>query len=449
MSWGSASNSDLPTSELVRIQRAIAAIMLILLLFVAARVWCLEGLVLPSSIVGASMAGNLKGDHFHVTCVDCGHEFACDAHGVPGSHEVACPNCGYASNPLVPADLRPGDQVLIDHWVYLLGRPERGDVVAFTHADDENPRVVKRIVGLPREQIAIRRGDVIVDGHPWRKNLPQLRQVAMLVHDQKLQPRRTENATPHWQPASPKSNWTERDGAFIYSGKRPPGGLNFDWLSFQYYRRLTAPTPHDKIMPIQDDDPYNHGGARELNDVHDVLLTCRASIAKYGCLVFAAVDGGDRFEVHMCHDEQKLKLFQNGVEQKVQFLPHRQYDEPIAIEFALCDQQVLFGMDGREILRHAYTRANQEAPQQKPQLQIGAAGARIRISQARVLRDIYYLEPGNTSAPWHADERVPAGHYLVLGDNPTISTDSRQWPHPEVSRTNVLGRVTQPFWSVQ
>jgi signal peptidase I len=449
MSFGSSFNNASNT-ELRKIQRAIAGIVVILLVLVAARLWCIEGLLFPVSIQGSSMAETLLGMHFRVTCSDCGHEFDCDAHGVPGSHEVACPNCGFAHNPLTPQGMRPADQVLIDRWVYLLGRPTRGDVVAFTHPDDDSYRVVKRIVGLPGEQIAIRRGDVIVDGQPWRKNLIALREIAIPVHDLKLQPQKsTEDPTPHWQPASKDSHWTERDGAFIYSGKRPPEGLNFDWLSFHYYRRLTAPTPHDQVMSIQDDDAYNHVGQRSFNDVHDVLLTCRASIAKYGCLVFAAVDGSDRFEVHMCHDEQKLKLLQNGVEQKVEFLPHRQYDEPISIEFALCDQQVLFGMDGRQILQHPYTRAGTAPGQQEPQLQVGGAGARIRLSQLRVLRDLYYLEPLGTSAPWHAERPIPPGHYLVLGDNPPISTDSRQWPNAEVPLANIRGRVTQPFWKVQ
>lgn len=446
MSWGSASNSDLPGRELRRMQRAIAGVVLLLAVLIVARIALIEGLVFPVHIAGSSMAVTLLGAHARLNCADCGWEFTCDLQGMPSDHLVACPNCGYAKNELTPANLNPPDQVLIDRWVYLLGRPERGDVVAFTHPDDDAPRVVKRIVGLPGEQIAIRRGDVIIDGQPWRKNLAELRDVAIPVHDQRLLPMKTQNATPHWQPASKASHWIERDGAFIYSGKRPPEMLNFDWLSFRYYRRLTAPMPHDRIMPVQDDDMFNHGGPRELNDVHDVLLSCRASIAKYGCLVFAAVDGADRFEVHMCHDEHKLKLFQNGEQQMVEFLPHRRYDEPINIEFALCDQQVLFGMDGREILRHPYRRQNENAAQLEPQIQIGGAGARIRISQARVARDIYYLNPDGNRDAWSADEPVPARSYFVLGDNPPLSTDSRQWPNAEVSLANIIGRVSQPFW---
>jgi hypothetical protein len=34
---------------------------------------------------------------------------------------------------------------------------------------------------------------------------------------------------------------------------------------------------------------------------------------------------------------------------------------------------------------------------------------------------------------------VPAGHYLLLGDNRDASTDSRSWHNPYVSRDEIVG----------
>ncbi|QDU27406.1 signal peptidase I [Anatilimnocola aggregata] len=439
---------DFEEQRLRRTRQAIAAIVVVLVAFVAARIWCLEGLLFPVHISGASMGETLSGIHYRVKCEDCGVIFRCDALDVPQSNEAICPHCGYAANQLKERDLHAGDQVLIDHWVYLLGRPRRGELVAFTHPDDDSQRVVKRIVGLPGEQIAIRRGDIYVNGQPWQKSLNELRGQAILVSDERHPTTKSRGLPAHWQPASKKSHWLEREQAFIYSGKRPPDGKNFDWLSFRNWQ--LGYTPETRTLPstVLDHDSYNQDLERgaPLNDVSDLLLTCRASVAKYGCLVFAATDGADRFEVHMCHDEQKLKLFQNGTQTNVTLLPHRRNDEPIDIQFALCDQRVLFGMDGREVLRQPYTRTDKNAKQTEPQLEIGGAGARIRISKVKVWRDIYYLEPLNTARAWHAEEVVPPHHYLVLGDNPTVSIDSRQWPHAEVPLANILGRVVRPFW---
>ncbi len=433
--------------KLLRRRQAIVAIMAFLLLLIGARLWCLEGLLFPVRIAGPSMAETHRGLHFQVKCADCGHLFHCDGEQAPQSLEATCPNCGYSQNKLQQSDLQIAEQVLIDHWLYLLDRPARNDVIAIQDPDDKSKRLVKRVVGLPGEQIAIRRGDVIVDGQPVAKSLAQLKSQAILVYDNRLPPRKSTDLPLRWQPAEAGSHWVEREQAFIFSGKVPPQGKDFDWLSFRYVRRLASPSPHSEYSAVLDFDSYNQAQNRNLNDVSDLLLTCRASVAKYGCLVFAAVDGADRFEVHMCHDEQKLKLFQNGKELKIELLPHRNHDEPIDIEFALCDQRVLFGMDGREVLRQAYTRGKTNVPQTEPQLQIGGAGARIRISQARVFRDIYYLEPLNTARPWHAERPIPANHYLVLGDNPPVSIDSRQWPQAEVPLSAIRGRVIRPWWA--
>jgi signal peptidase I len=449
------SSSVLSPPDRRRIRRAIAALLLLLAVLIAARLWCLEGLLFPVHIVGASMADTFAGPHYQVKCADCGHAFRCDAAATTNALEADCPNCGYAHNKLSPADFRPGEQVLVDRWVFWFGRPDRGDIVAFTHPNDDAQRVVKRIVGLPGETIAIRRGDVVVDGKPARKNLAQLKRQAILIHDSQLPPRKSTEIPARWQPDDVDSYWVEIERNFFYrsqvpSGDQPKPRTAFDWLSYRHVLRRTAPEPHTVYSPVLDFDAYNSASKRNQNEVADLLLTCRASIAKYGCLVFAAVDGEDRFEVHLCHDEHKLKLFQNGSQPEhlltEELLPHRNHDEPIDIEFALCDQRVLFGMDGRQVLAHEYQRKLPTEKQQDPQLQIGGAGARIRISQARVYRDLYYLHPDGTNQNWSAPQRVQPQHYFVLGDNPSVSTDSRQWPVAEVPLGNIRGRVIRPWW---
>ncbi len=67
--------------------------------------------------------------------------------------------------------LEPGDYVLTDHS----HRPAyRGDIVVFEHPDRSSFYLVKRVIGLPAERLAIESGRVLVDGtpldEPWATN---------------------------------------------------------------------------------------------------------------------------------------------------------------------------------------------------------------------------------------------------------------------------------------
>ena len=58
------------------------------------------------------------------------------------------------------ASAHPGDGIDEQGWV-----PPRGAIVTFFHPFDPTTMLVKRVVGLPGEEIAIDRGQVYIDGH--------------------------------------------------------------------------------------------------------------------------------------------------------------------------------------------------------------------------------------------------------------------------------------------
>ena len=49
------------------------------------------------------------------------------------------------------------------------------------------------------------------------------------------------------------------------------------------------------------------------------------------------------------------------------------------------------------------------------------------------------VEPYASPATHRAIFVVPAGHYVLLGDNRHASSDSRSWRHPYVSRLEIVG----------
>lgn len=70
-----------------------------------------------------------------------------------------------SSASMAPA-LLVGDYVIVDKAVYRSRPPGRGDVIVFKYPVDEQRDFIKRIVGMPGDQIHVRGRQVIVNGVP-------------------------------------------------------------------------------------------------------------------------------------------------------------------------------------------------------------------------------------------------------------------------------------------
>ena len=57
-----------------------------------------------------------------------------------------------------------GDRIFGNRLAYVLGEPERFDIVIFKYPDDESQLFIKRIIGLPGETVEIIDGKVYIDG---------------------------------------------------------------------------------------------------------------------------------------------------------------------------------------------------------------------------------------------------------------------------------------------
>ncbi len=72
------------------------------------------------------------------------------------------------SESMVPT-LRVGDRVLVNKFIYRFAEPARGDVVVFESVEGGNEDLIKRVVGVPGDEISVRGGKLLVNGEPQRE----------------------------------------------------------------------------------------------------------------------------------------------------------------------------------------------------------------------------------------------------------------------------------------
>ncbi|MFQ6019461.1 MAG: signal peptidase I [Dehalococcoidia bacterium] len=67
--------------------------------------------------------------------------------------------------------LAPGEYVLFDRLAYRQRPPDRGDVVLASHPSTPNVRIVKRVVALPGDRVAVEGGELRINGTPYGEGL--------------------------------------------------------------------------------------------------------------------------------------------------------------------------------------------------------------------------------------------------------------------------------------
>ena len=72
------------------------------------------------------------------------------------------------SGSMIPT-LQINDRVLVNKFIYRFTEPERGDIVVFQSVDSADQDLIKRVVGLPGDEIAVRDGKLFVNGKPQRE----------------------------------------------------------------------------------------------------------------------------------------------------------------------------------------------------------------------------------------------------------------------------------------
>jgi signal peptidase I len=69
---------------------------------------------------------------------------------------------------MVPT-LKYGDRVLVNKFIYRFTEPQRRDIIVFKSVEGDGQDLIKRVVGVPGDEIAVRGGKLFVNGEPQKE----------------------------------------------------------------------------------------------------------------------------------------------------------------------------------------------------------------------------------------------------------------------------------------
>ena len=293
-----------------------------------------------------------------------------------------------AGSSMVPS-LRSGDRLWIDRASQLWRSAKRWDVVIARNPQDGAGLCIKRIVGLPGECVSLHDGDVLVDGAVVVKSRDKQQTLRRLVHREFL---------------SEAVRWHLDEGVWGYQ--------------------------HPRSQAITDDVADNVGLTRKLNLVDEFLLVVELRVQGAGTLCLGLDDGTTvaKVELQLPGGEMLVTLGeQECLGEEVSLLSRERLGRgKVQLEFSNFDQQLLLVIDGRVEFCCPWP-GGKAAGTARP-MSIGARGLDLCLGELALYRDIYHASHVvGTVPPEAATWQLGPNEYFLLGDNPPISLDSRQW----------------------
>jgi signal peptidase I len=405
----------------------------------------LEAYVVPHG----AMAPTILGLHINIECDDCGWKYSAGqspSTDFPGAApDVTCPNCGFAQKRPSVEQAVGGDRILVDKST----NAQRWDLVVFP-VPAASTSYIKRLVGLPGEEIVIRDGDLFADGIRLSKPLGVAEDLWFPVHDTRYRPTGSDQGRPHWQAEG--AGWRE-----CSSGWEFQGGSNADGKLI-FAGPMTDQAAYNQPQTEWDQEPMPL-------PVSDVLVTCVLGELKGPVVIrfnwqyrrhqlSAGLGERNRASIRqiLSESDEQTQQTQNPAAAEHEHQPLTSGD---LVEFGVRDGDAFLKHNGRVVARLTVlpdelqkVSASEEEAGEPCRLTLAADSRRMVISSLRVSRDIYYrdiqeMDIGDIEG---VIDRIQLGNdeYFLLGDNSPRSKDSRFFG-PVPSRTTV-GVARWIYW---
>ncbi len=327
-----------------------------------------------------------------------------------------------------------GDRILVDIFTYqtlrripflrsLATDVRRWDIVVFKN-EVAGENFIKRVGGLPGDELALSHGDLFVNGDIALKprNVRDAMMIPLIVPGV-------------GEPETLLRDWTTSGGSFTPERRRIAISSGPEESATLEYR-------HPLKAWYVDHEGERRGGTMDVLDIRlSVDATWRSGA---GGIRLVAGQRQAPTEFWASGADGTATLTYAGQEvaraEGLSFTADRES----RLRVSRIDGVVRGEIDGTIVLEHTIDWGLAQAEQYVA----STAFARIEINDGsaafrtvRVDRDVHYTRDGNLSGTSFA---VPDGQYFMLGDNSSNSTDSRRYgPFPESS---IIGRPHIVFW---
>lgn len=425
------------------------------------RAYVVEAFVIPTG----SMAPKLLGEHAEFECPNCSYQYDVN---LPATNPI-CPLCYTGVN---TAAARPqryfGDRILVVKYMYDLFPPERWDVIVFKYPHNPNENYIKRLIGLPGDEVELIDGNVYINGKLVGKTDRAQQALWMPVYDTDYWDRRN---PPRWRPASDEGRELWRFDQAPIEVSKPAGGkavLDYNHVDFG-----------QQPGPIRDIYAYNglRGGGE--NIVTDLKLETSVRLQEQGVLELTIRTDRDEFSFVLptTNTSREAQILRNGRVIYTGATDVIPIGREVEVEAAVVDQRLIARVDGKDVFDGLGGEEEVDFEVDSSRfvdrdgferlvtpVSIAVEGTAAKFDRIRLLRDIYYTDftrvrqdPNvperrySTNEPGWATEGHPyvlgADEFLVLGDNSPQSSDSRAWDEsPVVPRENLVGKAFFVYW---
>ncbi len=283
-----------------------------------------------------------------------------------------------------------GDRLLASKVGLLVGDPPRWSIVVFKYPLYRRVNFIKRLVGLPGEQMELRAGDVYINGECMAK------------------PERVQDQLWFAEYPSPGQERTLSSSFQPMKNVGAGAGNDVDWQLTDGSAKADAPAGTETRLV------YGERLGREDTDLRIGADIDVARLAGDGAILLRVEGAGRRVELAVSDDGAVLTAPGIGA----QPIDDLRLGDGARVTLGVADRVARVWLDGRLVARVPH-KDIENGGNKRSGASLGLRGAAAAFSDVRIDRDLQY----GKSRAWD----IPDDGFIMLGDNTGSSKDSREW----------------------